>query len=431
MSFKVFSTNLSSQIQISVEKYQLKNGLTVLLNTDDKLSVVSYILGYRVGSRHEREGITGISHMFEHLMFRGTDKYPDFNNSYAKNGVISVNAFTSRDYTAYHAVFAPDKLEFILDVEADRMSNLILNQTRLDKERGAVQEERRMRTDNSPFGFLFENLMLLSFSQHPYRFPIIGFEQDISDYQLKDLKDWYETYYSPNNAVLVLSGNFSKNAAKLLIEKYFAGLKAKEIPKEKKWIEPEQTQARQKVLTKDIQSTMVMLSYTGPPSGTKESYALAFLSHIMGAGESSVLYKKMVRQTQLLPSISVSNYELLKSNLFNISYHLPHLDKEQAVKRAVLDAMHQALNSPLTKESIEKARNILIAEMVDALKRSKSRARLLLDYEISFNDYKKMYEQIAWLDELDLNFIQSTGQKYLKEERLNYVILKPGKYKSI
>ena len=426
MSFKVFSSNLSSQIQVSVEKYQLKNGLTVLLNADDKLNTVSYILGYRVGSRHEREGITGISHMFEHLMFRGTDKYPDFKDSSAKKGVISVNAFTSRDYTAYHAVFAPDKLEFILDLEADRMSNLILNQTRLDKERGAVQEERRLSVDNSPSGFLFENLFLLSFSQHPYRFPVIGFEKDISNYKLKDLKDWYETYYSPNNAVLVLSGNFSKKSAKLLIEKYFAGLKAKEIPKEKKWIEPEQTQTRQKVLTKDIQSASVSFSYAGPPSGTKESYALELLSHIMGAGESSILYKKLIRQKKLLPSISVFNYDLLKFNLFIISYHLPRLDKEQDIKRAVLDEIYQTLNSSLTKGSIEKAQNILIAEMIHSLKRSQSRALLLLDYEVNFNNYQKMYEKIDWLDELDFKFIQSTGKKYLTEERLNYVFLKPG-----
>ena len=179
MNSSIFSKKLSSEIKISVDKYKLDNGMTVLLNPDKKLKTASYLLGYRVGSRHEKKGITGISHMFEHLMFRGTKKYPDFNKVYNSAGVIQVNAFTSRDMTAYLGAFAPDQMELVLDVESDRMTNLVLNQELLDKERGAVQEERKMRVDNNPMGYLFEELMLLTFQEHPYRWPVIGIEEDI------------------------------------------------------------------------------------------------------------------------------------------------------------------------------------------------------------------------------------------------------------
>ena len=425
MSSSVFSKKLSSEIKISVDKYKLDNGMTVLLNSDKKLKTASYLLGYRVGSRHERKGMTGISHMFEHLMFRGTKKYPDFNKTYNSAGVIRVNAFTSRDMTAYLGTFAPEQLELVLDVESDRMTNLVLDQELLDKERGAVQEERRLSVDNNPMGYLFEELMLLTFQEHPYRWPVIGFEEDIADYTLEDLQNWYQTYYSPNNAVLIISGNFSLKKTKELIEKYFGNKPSKKIPEEKDLAEPEQIEARQKLLRKKVQSASVKLSYVAPPSGTKEAYALDFLIDVLGAGESSVLYKKIVREKKLLPSISIYNYGFHKRQVVFISYPLPKIDQEMEIKRTVLDEVQKALNSPLNESFAEKVRNIAMNQMVSILKKPHSRANLLLYNEIGFNNYEKMYEEIDFLNEIDFEFIRSVGRKYLTEERLNYVILKP------
>ena len=421
------SKGLSSQVKIPVEKYQLSNGLTVLLNQDSKLNTASYFLGYKVGSRHEKPGHTGISHMFEHLMFKGTKKYPDFNQIYSKNGVVSVNAFTSFDYTAYYATFGPEQLELILDVESDRMVNLILTEDLLNTERKAVQEERRLRVDNSPTGLLFENLLDLSFSRHPYRQPIIGYSQDIQAYTLKSLKDWYQTYYSPNNAVLVLSGAFSKRKAKRAIEKYFGPLERKKIPAEVVVKEPEPRQARRKEVKKDIQSPLVAWSYLGPPAGTREYYALNFLADIMGAGESSLLYKTMVREKKLLSSISVSHWDLSQASLFLIFYPLLDLSKEKEVKQALEQQIYQDRDQILNPESLDKVKNIAMTEMIDRLKKSRSRARLLLDYEINFEDYSKLYEQLDFMETVEPEFIKQVGQTYLQPERLNSIILKPDK----
>ena len=430
MSSSVFSKKLSSEINLSVEKYKLDNGLTVLLNSDTRLKTASYILGYRVASRHEREGITGISHMFEHLMFKGTQKYPEFWKTYEASGVIQVNAFTSRDKTAYLGTFAPDQLELVLDVESNRMTNLILTQDILDKERGAVQEERKLRVDNSPMGYLWENLLFLTFTEHPYRQPIIGVEEDIANYTLEDLKNWYETYYSPNNAVLVISGNIPVKKTKNLIEKYFANIPSKKIPEEKNWVEPEQTEARSKELFKDVQASTVYLSYVGPPSGTKEAYAVDFLVNLLGAGESSILYKKMVREKKLLPSISVFTYNIDQYQVILLSYPLAQLDKEEEIKQVLLDELEKVLDSSLTPEVVEKARNIKMNEIVASLKRTNNRVRLLLDAEMGFDDYKQIYEEMDFLEDIDFDFVTSVGKKYLKRERLNYISLQP-KPKSI
>jgi len=414
---------LSSEFKISVDKYQLDNGMTILLNSDERLKTASYLLGYRVGSRHERKGITGISHMFEHLMFRGTKKYPNFNKTYNSAGVIRVNAFTSRDMTAYLGTFAPEQMELVLDVESDRMSNLVLTQEILDKERGAVQEERRLRVDNNPMGALFEELMLLTFQEHPYAWPVIGVEEDIANYKLEDLQNWYQTYYSPNNAVLIISGQFSLKKAKKLIKKYFAGIPSKKIPDEKAMTALDQKSSRQKSITKDVQSSTVQFAYVGPPSGTKESYALDFLIKVLGAGESSVLYKSIVRKQKLLPSISIYAYDFHKYQFVNLSYPLVNLSQEEEIKSKVLDEIEKALE--LTPESIEKLKNIKMNEIVSILKKSSDRAYILLHNEMAFNDYKKIYEEIDFLSEIDLEFISSIGKKYLNKDKLNYIILKP------
>ena len=428
MPFNIaMAQNFSSYIHLQIEKYKLDNGLTVLLNPDSKLNTASYVLGFKVGSRHEKPGITGISHMFEHLMFKGTKKYPEFERTYEKNGVIRLNAFTSKDYTAYYGSFPPEKLELILDVESDRMTQLTFTQEELDKERGAVQEERLMRVDNSPSGILWENLFDLLFQKHPYRWPIIGYPEDIASYTLEDLNKWYSAYYSPNNAVLVIAGKFSIKQAKKLIKKYFGKLKPAQIPKEIKTVEPEQIQPRAREINKKTQASMAVLSYLGPPPGAKEFYALEFISQILGAGESSLLYKKLVRQTKLLSSISVETMDFRQYGVFYIYYPLVNLSKEQKIQHIVLEELKRGIEQALNEKSLEKVKNIYMNNMIASLKKSEYRATTLLNYEIDFNNYKKMYEKLDTIGKMSADFIQLTGKKYLNPNKLNYLILKAKK----
>lgn len=427
MSDFAFAEDRSSQFHIDVEKYELKNGMRVLLNPDKKVHTASYILGIATGSRHERLGITGISHMFEHLMFKGTKKYPDFDEACGDRGLVGINAFTSLDYTAYLATFPPDQLEFVLDIESDRMVNLSFSQEDLDKERGAVQEERLMRVDNNPRGLLIENTLDLLFTRHPYRWPVIGYSKDIAAYTLRDLNEWYRTYYSPNNAVLVISGKFSSSKAKKLIEKYFGPLSSKNIPQEIKVTEPEQVRPRSRVVNKEVQAPMAVMAYKIPSSGSPEFAALEALGYILGEGESSVLYKKLVREKKLLSSVSVRVLDLLDYGVFMVTYSLPDLLKEQEVKDMILEEIKGITAQGLDGKSLQKVKNIKMNEMVFALKRSMYRAKTIWEHEIDFGDWKKMYEKLNVLDEMSSGMIQAAGQKYLKPEQLSYLILKSEK----
>ena len=425
-SFCTFSEakSLTSFIDIPVEKYRLENGLTVLLNPNPQAALVAYYWGIPIGSRHERKGITGISHMFEHLMFRGTKKYPDMDSLYDENGVVGVNAHTSYDFTGYMGKFPPEKLSLVLDVESDRIENLLLTKEVLAKERKAVQEERYMSLENNPKGLLFESLMRLVFTKHSYKWPIIGYKEDIASYKLEDLKKWYRTYYSPNNIVLTLSGSFSEREAKKQIKKYFGPLQTQTLPAFSGDREPKQTKARSLTLKKDVQTTEVRFAYLGPKEDSKEFLALDAISLILGGGESSRLYKKIVREKKILPDISAGAIDFVDHSVFLVSFALPKTRiSESLVKSLILKEIHTLSVQPVTQREMEKVTNILLNDHVNRLKKSSYRAFQLAYYEMQYKDYQKLYKRLEIVKNLSPDFIKTVASQYLGPEKLSYVKL--------
>lgn len=215
--------SIADQIRFPVEKYQLSNGLTVLLHEDHSAPIISIHQWFRVGSANEHPGRTGIAHFFEHLMFKGTPKYPnrELDRQIQANGGTN-NAFTTRDYTGYYENMPSGKLELILDIESDRMRNLGFDEKEIKNEREVVKEERRYRVENNVYGYLHENVFETVFRVHPYRWPVIGYMRDLNATSIDDLKEFYRVFYAPNNAVLVITGDFKSSQAKSLIEKYYA-----------------------------------------------------------------------------------------------------------------------------------------------------------------------------------------------------------------
>ena len=416
---------MPSYIDIPVKKYRLKNGLTVLLNPNPNSSLVAYYWGIPIGSRHEKKGITGLSHMFEHLMFRGTKKYPNMDKLYDENGVVGVNAHTSYDFTGYLGKFPPEKLSLILDVESDRIANLLLTEEVLNKERKAVQEERYMSLENNPRGLLYEALMSLVFKKHSYKWPIIGYKEDIASYNLEDLKKWYKTHYSPNNIVLTLSGPFKEKEAEKEIEKYFGPLKSQSQPEFSDIEEPEQEKARHLTLKKAVQTTEVRLAYRGPKENSKEFLALEAVALILGAGESGRLYKKIVRENKLLHGIFSGTMDFVDYSLFLIYFTLPLNAKEALVKSLVLKEIQNIADKSVTQKELGKVRNILLDSQINSLKQSGSRAYKLAYYEIQYKDYRKLYEKLEAVQNLSPDFIKSVTQKYLDPKRLSYVKMEP------
>ena len=416
---------LSSFIDIPVEKHRLKNGLTVLLNPNPNASLVAYYWGIPIGSRHESKGQTGISHMFEHLMFRGTKKYPDMNSVYDKNGIVDTNAWTSYDFTGYFGKFPLEKSDLVLDVESDRIAHLILNKEVLEKERKAVQEERYMSLENNPKGFLFVSLMSLIFKKHPYKWPIIGYKQDIASYKLQDLKKWYRTYYSPGNIVLALSGPFSNRKVKKQIEKYFGPLERQKLPEHKVILEPEQKKSRQKILKKSVQTTEIRLAYVGPGESSMDFVALEAISLILGGGESSRLYQNIVKQKKLLPDIWAGTMDFVDHSVFMISFALPKGVSENRVKALLLKEITGLSNNrPITQKEIQKVKNILLNDQVQRLKKSSYRAYQLAYYEMQYGDYKKLYSHLKAAEKLSPDLITHVANRYLDPKKLNYLKMK-------
>src|SRR5512145_158899 len=228
----VFATPVFAQ-DLKVTEKVLSNGLKVLLKEDHKSPVVTFQVWYRVGSRNERLGKTGMSHLLEHMMFKGTTKYgpKQFSQTVKRNGGND-NAFTSADYTAYFENFAADRLEIAMDLEADRMQNLLLDPKDFLSERDVVKEERRMRTEDDPTSVMVEQMMATAFAAHPYQWPVIGWMADIGNLTRDDLADHYRTFYAPNNATIVIVGDFDAAKALPLVKKHFGNIpRGPEVPK--------------------------------------------------------------------------------------------------------------------------------------------------------------------------------------------------------
>ena len=426
MSLNVFAVkSLSKDIRIPVRKYQLENGLRVILNPNPQAKLVNFYFGIPTGSRHEKPGITGISHMFEHFMFKGTKKYPAFWKIYAENGVVGVNASTSFDRTDYISQFPPDKLELVLDVESDRLVNLEFSQKKLDTEREVVEEERRMRVDNRPDGMFFELTLRTVFKESPYRWPIIGYMRDIESYRLKDLQSWYRTYYSPGNGVLVLSGNFNVRKAKKLIEKYYLPLARQTLPEEKVVREPEQVRMRTEVIQQPVQLVKVRWVYRVPEAGTKDNISLQILSATLASGESGRLYQTLVKEKKVLNSISGFVWPLAKEGMFMIEYSLPDVSKESLVRSLVQAEIDKVIQEGLTERELEKVKNMELNQKVNGLKKGSQRVRWLAYYELLFQDYRKFYTELEVFNEISSYSVQMVARKFLRPERLSYLRMEP------
>jgi zinc protease len=280
------------------ESFTLDNGLQVVVIPNKRVPVVSHTIYYKVGAMDEPPAKSGLAHFLEHLMFKGTNKFKpgEFSAIVARNGGQE-NAFTTQDYTGYYQTVAKDRLEKMMEIEADRMTNLVLTDELIEPERNVVLEERRSRIDNSPNGKLQEIVGATEFMNHPYRIPTIGWEHEIRGLTRDDMMTFYRTWYAPNNAILVLSGDITAAEAKPLVEKYYGKVPSRTLPQRPHWVEPPQTADRRVTLHhKQVQQPswsrrMLAPSYTAGPK--EDVYALQVLSEILGGGSTSRLYKSL------------------------------------------------------------------------------------------------------------------------------------------
>ncbi len=410
----------------SVYEKVLPNGLKVLLLENHKAPVVTFQVWYRVGSRNEGWGKTGLSHMLEHMMFKGTKSVPpeEFSRIIQENGGND-NAFTSTDNTAYFETISADRVRIPIGLESDRMQNLILRENDFLTERQVVMEERRLRTDDNPKACLFEQVEATAFQIQPYHWPTIGWMADIRRFTLEDLKAYYGTYYNPVNAFVVVVGDFKKEEIIPLIEKAFASIPKGEAPDQNKDVEQSQDGERRILVKKEAQLPFLAMAYHVPNLRGSDSYALEVLSAVLSSGKSSRLYKGLVREKRLALSAD-TDYPLVSRDpgLFYLTVEpLPGKDIGE-VEKALNQEIGRMQKEQIGKHELEKAKNQLESAFIYGQDSLFYQAMLLARYEIAL-DWRSIDDYIPSIRKVTPEDLMRVATRYLTPDNRTAGILIP------
>ena len=362
----------------------LDNGLRVLLLEDQRSPIVSFQMWYRVGSRNEHRGMTGIAHFLEHLMFKGTPSHgpKQFARLVEENGGQD-NAFTSQDVTSYYVDIAADKLDLVLDLEADRMQNLLLDPKEINSEREVVIEERRTRTEDDPGGFLGEEVSSIAFKAHPYQAPIIGWMDDIKRITPEEIRAFYKTYYVPNNAIVVAAGAFRADDVLEKIKRRFGRIPRGKVPPPMLAVEPTPNGERRVIVKRQAELPIVYMAWHVPNHRSDDSVALEVLSTILSGGRASRLYRDLVYQRQLaLEAGGDNSYFSIDPSLFWF-WATPMPGQTPEKLETELSAHIERLKKePVTDEEMARAKNQIEAAFVYQDDSIHQRASLLARFEL-------------------------------------------------
>jgi zinc protease len=411
-----------------VKTTTLKNGMKVLVEEDHSIPTVSLYVFYRIGSRNERPGTTGISHFFEHMMFNGAKKYGpgEFDRTMEGQGGQN-NAYTSYDVTVYQDWFPPAALETIFDLEADRIRDLAFDPEKIKSERGVVASERRSSVDASNFGILDEQLWAAAYTAHPYQWPVVGWMVDIQSWTMEDLKQHFETGYSPSNATMVVVGDVTSNQIFQLAQKFIEPIPSHAPPPPVTTQEPEQMGERRVAVKKFAQLPIVMMAYHVPRSTDPDYCALSVLRTILFQGQSSRMYERIVDKDQLALSISGGMGFALDPTLFTVTAQPKAGIEPAAVEKAVYEELDKAKSSGVRPEELEKAKNILLANFYRQMKTGSGRANQLGSYEVYFGDYHKLFDAAGAYQRVTREDVQRVAAKYFGENNRTVATLIPDK----
>ncbi len=416
----------AGELSFTIEEYALENGLKVILIPDHSCPSVTLQVWYKTGSRNERPGITGISHLFEHLMFKGTEKYPAgaFDRLVESWGGRD-NAWTWLDNTAYYEIVPAERLESVLELEADRARNLTLNEENLTSERNVVINERLLTVDDSPEYSAYEVLTNNAFVLHPYRWEVIGFMQDIRAISLEDCLEYYRINYAPNNAFLIIAGDFDTSRAGKLIEKHFGRLKAEPPPPTVKAIEPEQRGEKRIDFHRAAQLEAVMIGYKTPEGSHPDIVPLQVAAKILFDGESSRLYRRLVYDEEKAFSIYGELSVHHDPNLFYIFAQAnPGADIEN-IESTIYEEIERIKTEPPDQYEVQKAKNQLESDFIMGLRSNADRADAVGMFEINTNDYRNIFNYPDKIQAIAPEDVMMVSAKYLSQRRRTVVNIIP------
>ena len=430
--FAVLAT--APSVQAEVYEYNLENGLKLLVKEDRRAPVAVSQIWYRIGSSYEHDGITGVSHVLEHMMFQGTENYPDgeFSRIIAENGG-NENAFTGKDYTAYFQMLEKSRLEVSLRLEADRMRNLLLSEEEFEKEIEVVKEERRLRTEDNPVAYLYETALATAFQTAPYRHPVIGWMADLDAMRIDDLKVWYDRWYAPNNATLVVAGDVEHEAVRRLAQKHFGPLEAG-VPATPGGL-PEVVQQGLKRVTvkRPAELPHLLMAYKTPVLRTAaaapaswEPYALEVLAGVLDGGNSARLETRLIRTQEVAASVSVS-YDLAGrlAGLFIIQA-VPARDRTVGeVEQAVREQLEYLKKGEIDEQELARVKAQVVSSDVYERDSMFYQAMTLGAFETVGLPWRLADEYVSQIQAISVEQVKHVADKYFRDDRLTIAVLEP------
>ena len=425
---------LGSQMVLAagaVTEYQLENGLKLVVKEDHRAPVVISQVWYKVGASYENDGITGVSHVLEHMMFKGTDAHPpgEFSRIIAENGGRE-NAFTSKDYTAYFQRLEKSRLAVSFELEADRMRNLHLQDKEFQKEINVVMEERRLRTEDKPTALTYEQFVASAFVSNSVRIPTIGWMNDLENMELSDLQVWYQRWYAPNNAIVVVVGDVEPEAVLALAKKYFGPLKPEEIIPPKPRLEPPQQGKRYVNVQVPAEVPYTIMGYKAPVLKTAEidwePYALEVLANILDGGDSARLTRELVRGSQIATSAG-AGYDLYdrQAGLFLLDGTPAGSHTIAEVQQALFEQVLRLQQTLVTADELARVKSQVVASNVYEQDSSFYQAMKVGQLEAVGLDWQLADAYVDRINAVTAGQVQAVAKKYLVEAQLTIAELDP------
>ena len=417
---------LAQSKEFPVATRTLKNGMKVLVQPDHSIPNVALYIFYRIGSRNEHPGTTGLSHFFEHMMFNGAKKYGpgDLDKVMEANGGAN-NAYTTQNVTVYQDWFPRSALPLIYDIESDRIRDLTFDPKKIASEREVVASERRLSVDNDNGGLLDEQLWATAFIAHTYQWPVVGWMSDIEHWTMDDLKHHFEMGYSPSNATMVVVGDVSPEEIFGLCEKYIEPIPTHAPPPPVTTVEPEQLGERRLVVHKPAELPLLMIGYHIPQTNDPDYYALNILRSVLFQGESSRMYQRLVDKDQIALDVSSSVQPAFDPTLAIIVAQPRQGTDPQSCEKAIYEEIENVKGTPISDRELEKAKNNRLAEFYREVRTINGRANTIGTYEVFMGDYNKLFDAAKNYSAVTKEDVQRVAKKYFGANNRTVATLLP------
>lgn len=422
-AFVLLSAYSMAYYEVKFEEETLNNGMHVIYSIDKSAPVVSTVVHYNVGSKDEDPTRTGFAHFFEHLMFEGTKDIERAHiDKYVNEAGGTLNAHTSFDETVYKFTVPSNQIKLALWIESQRMRHLLVDNVGLETQRGVVKEEKKQRYDNSPYGTMLEKMMENLFEGGSYAWTPIGSAQHIDVAGLDEFIEFYDNFYQPNNATLVITGDFDLEDAKQYVRDYFGHYPKAGEPKRSEFtLKPLEGTHRELIEDKMAQLPAIFMGYRAPKMGEKDYYAMEYLNQILATGESSRFYQRLVNKEQTAVQVASQLLGLEKAG-FMMLIGIPAVGQEpEVVEKQIFEEIDNLINNGITDDEFTKARNILEARFVNGKKNTLEKAMTLASYHTYFGDANLINKEIDKYMSITKQDVIDVAKKYLDTD--NKVIL--------